>query len=221
VETPPARVIRGRLSFGARTGLAARAVIAAWPTFFRMSATPVGFAAALRSVGPVPRLIGVSSMLIGPTCRSSAAPFASVRSRDPTVTSGSPGAAGSASGAVSADQVCHAARRSRLGFYAQGRTFHDGLNCHGLLVLSRVFVARSPRRHSWQRANARGLGRRAAVRLQIASRRPMPALRRVRRGRRLIGPAVFPPGQCPRLRFLRRPPNVRRLASTRGLTGLL
>jgi hypothetical protein len=44
VETPPARVIRGRLSFGARTGLAARAVIAAWPSSLRNSATPVGFA---------------------------------------------------------------------------------------------------------------------------------------------------------------------------------
>lgn len=51
----------------------------------------------------------------------------------------------------SADQMCHVVRRSRLGFYAQGRAHHDGLDCHGLSGLSRVFVRRPPRRHFWRR----------------------------------------------------------------------
>jgi len=52
LETPPARVIRGRLLFGARTGPADRAVIAAWPGVL-VPATLLGFSSALRSIALV------------------------------------------------------------------------------------------------------------------------------------------------------------------------
>jgi len=67
--------------------------------------------------------------------------------------------------------MCHVVRRSRLGFYAQGRTHHDGLDCHGLLVLSRVFITTASAPPFLAAANAHGLGRFIAARLQIASRR--------------------------------------------------
>jgi len=55
LETPPARVIRGRLLFGSRTGPADRAVIAAWPGLL-VPATLLGFSSALRSIALRPRV---------------------------------------------------------------------------------------------------------------------------------------------------------------------
>ena len=220
METPPARVIRGRLSFGARTGPAARAVIAAWPSSFPNLGDARGVRCALRSVNPVRGWPASRRRWSDPPAVFPAAPSASVLSRDPTVTSGSPGAVGAASGASSADQMCHVVRRSRLGFYAQGRTHHDGLHCHGLSCLSRVFIAAAAAPPFLMARTPVGFG--ASSRHDCRSHRGANACPSAcRRGRRLIGPAVFPPRRCPRLRFLRRPSNVRRLASTRCLTGLL
>jgi len=107
---------------------------------FGKSATPVGFAYALRSVDPVPRVTAPRRCRSGPPAVSPPRrPRVYAREIRPLRRIAGRGRM-RLLGFDFADEPCHVIRRSRLGFYAQGRTCHDGLYCHGLFVLSRVFV---------------------------------------------------------------------------------
>jgi hypothetical protein len=111
-----------------------------------------------------PRVTGVSSMPIGPTCRFAAAPSASVFvSRGPTVTSVPPGAGGCGS------WVSLRGRAVPRVPPVPPRLLRTGPDAPRWLVLPWAFgplsgVRRWPlRRHSWRRTNTRGLGRDAAI----------------------------------------------------------
>jgi hypothetical protein len=135
---------------------------------FGKSATPVGFAAALRSVHPVPRVTAPRRCRSGPPAVSPPRrPRVYAREIRPLRRIAGRGRM-RLLGFDFAVEPCRVVRRSRLGFYAQGRTCHDGLDCHGLWFLSRVFVDGLCVATSGG-ANARGLRRDAAIRLQIGS----------------------------------------------------
>lgn len=166
-----------------------------------------------------PRLAGVSSMPAGPTCRFAAAPSASVLSRDPTVTSGSPGVADAAPGFVRGPDV---PRRPPVPPRLL-RTGPDAPRWPGLpWAFGPLSGLRPPVPASPLLAALTPVGFGASSSSDCRSgggERACPSA--CRRGRRLIGPTVFPPGRCPRLRFLRRPPNVVDSRRRVALGGLL
>jgi len=205
LETPPARVIRGRLLFGSRTGPADRAVIAAWPGLL-VPATLLGFSSALRSIALRPRVTASFDASRPPAVSPSARREFHRRGVRPIW--GEPkGLWPRLLGFGPADEPCRAICRPRYSFCAQGRSDSPAETAMSFASSLR-FSSPDPGLHFWS-LSAHGLFARASsTRLQLTGHAAMPrGPFGVLRDRRLADPAVFPSAPASCLRFSRRPPN--------------
>ena len=187
-----------------------RAVLAAWPGRFRAPATLVGFAGRPSQCCSAPA--GDGALLVGASIPPAVSP-----PRPPGRFNRSgirPGRAGRGSRVAAAPGVWPRGRSravdvvgpARAFVHRAGRSVRPGLPW-AFAPLSGV--RRRPLGPASRAVDARGLLGGCVVPSAGWDGATARALRRMTPGRRLFAPAVFPPGRSPRMRFSRRPPDVR------------
>jgi hypothetical protein len=146
VETPPARVIRGRFfarhTYRTRGSGSYRDLTGT----VKVPVTLVGFTYRPSQFCSRPRVTAPLSASVAPTCRFATWPPRVSSSRGPPLTVDQGFMAAAPGVWPRVNEPCRVIRRPRHGFYAQGRSNPPADTALGFQILSRVFTAglRSP-----------------------------------------------------------------------------